>query len=86
MAGEGINATVGGSQADTQLYMDAFMAHPLFSDMTPHDFKVTLTVIVAMLWIHVGCCAAVFIGIQLNEMVTLKDKSKQCIVCVKKRK
>ena len=37
---EGLNVTVCGLVADTELYMQAVTAHPLFQDMTLEDFKV----------------------------------------------
>lgn len=37
---EGINATVAGSKVATDIYMEAFLKHHLFSDMTLLDFKV----------------------------------------------
>ena len=43
VAKEGINATVGGSTAATEVYIQAVLSHPLFSNMTHEDFKVSKT-------------------------------------------
>ncbi|XP_033105767.1 thiosulfate sulfurtransferase/rhodanese-like domain-containing protein 2 [Anneissia japonica] len=39
IANEGINGTVGGSVAATQIYMDALILHPAFLNMSKEDFK-----------------------------------------------
>ena len=43
VAKEGLNATVGGSSSAIEIYKAAVMAHPLFNDMVPEDFKVRIT-------------------------------------------